>query len=346
MRQTKASFFLMSDSEKEVDCGVCFDKFQTPITLPCSHKFCYLCVKGTMMVENNKCPKCRCIIPRDFFDKAVSDIASADVDTSKPRWMYSGNNGGWWFYQNNHNDEIEQAWQKFITSRTCPTIEDEVELSPHIITINVASSQYEIDFIAMDQQSQTGMTRRIKRVENAEFTKSRGIAGVKYVQSTEVPKYDVVYPDANDPPQFNPHFVDSYVDDSYSSSDSDSYEEETIEMIRGDLERLNTRVCSICEREITENTRERCEYCSREFCDNCWLSSVDRKRCPMGFGCNEKCDVCGQQADHTDEHCEMKTCNMCGQLFLVCEKCPQSFEQCRDGECFACHESSDEHSDD
>lgn len=211
-----------SSSEKDPNvCPVCYDPLQVPITLPCDHKFCYLCVKGSMLFGNNKCPMCRCILPNDYIEKAIVSIDEADVDTTKPRWMYRGRYDGWWFYQNDHNDLIETAWNRFILSRTTP-INDDPVVMPASVDFFVGSGQYSVDFVKMTQSGSTGLSRCIKRVLDVHFEDSKGVAGVKYVKNEDVPEYEKKYPDSEDD-TFNPHYADSYLHD---DSDSGSYTEE------------------------------------------------------------------------------------------------------------------------
>ena len=32
-------------------CYICYEKLQHPLTLPCNHYFCYLCVKGIYLLS-------------------------------------------------------------------------------------------------------------------------------------------------------------------------------------------------------------------------------------------------------------------------------------------------------
>ena len=43
-------------------CDVCYDLLQYPVNLPCSHIFCFLCIKGAYF-NNKLCPMCRAPIP-------------------------------------------------------------------------------------------------------------------------------------------------------------------------------------------------------------------------------------------------------------------------------------------
>ena len=40
-------------------CPICLQALKFKKTLPCSHKYCYECVQGWIM-KNNNCPVCRC----------------------------------------------------------------------------------------------------------------------------------------------------------------------------------------------------------------------------------------------------------------------------------------------
>jgi len=225
-----------------MSCPICIDDIITPITLPCNHKFCYLCVKGTMTFGNYKCPYCRCLIPDEFMSNAISSKTDSDIKLSESNWMYRGKLGGWWFYQNDHNSIIEKAWRDFVRSRSIYTSEEMgeefTEFSQPEAEILVGSSVYKIDFIRMVQISNYGIERRVKRVLNAVFEDAKGVAGVRYVEENEVPKYEILYPEDNRL-EFNPHYADfddyevedhdyedeveDYAHDDYVGPDSDNY---------------------------------------------------------------------------------------------------------------------------
>lgn len=68
------------------ECPVCLQSCSYPVQLPCSHVFCFLCVKG-VAGRNRRCALCRAEIPQDFLRRpvlvgrdavALSATASAD----------------------------------------------------------------------------------------------------------------------------------------------------------------------------------------------------------------------------------------------------------------------------
>lgn len=71
----------------------------------------------------------------------------------------------------------------------------------------------------------TSAIRSIKRVITAVFKDSKGIAGLKYLNDDQVPKYDKVYESTTG--TFNPHYASSYLhDDTDSSQDENSSQSE------------------------------------------------------------------------------------------------------------------------
>ncbi|XP_045179116.1 uncharacterized protein LOC123538799 isoform X2 [Mercenaria mercenaria] len=47
--------------EQELECPVCFDRFNIPKVLPCQHTFCANCLEGLNDRGSVKCPECRVI---------------------------------------------------------------------------------------------------------------------------------------------------------------------------------------------------------------------------------------------------------------------------------------------
>ena len=52
-------------------CAVCLDDPVHPVTLPCTHVFCFLCCKGLTEGGNNECSLCRQVIPFGFLNCCV-----------------------------------------------------------------------------------------------------------------------------------------------------------------------------------------------------------------------------------------------------------------------------------
>ena len=62
-------------SEQTLECAVCLQPSIYPVQLPCSHVFCYLCVKG-FTTQSKRCAMCRygvhslvivCTVNKPFF---------------------------------------------------------------------------------------------------------------------------------------------------------------------------------------------------------------------------------------------------------------------------------------
>ena len=52
-------------SEPGLECAVCLQTSIYPVQLPCSHVFCFLCVKG-FTAQSKRCAMCRREVPEDF----------------------------------------------------------------------------------------------------------------------------------------------------------------------------------------------------------------------------------------------------------------------------------------
>ena len=52
------------------ECPVCLQPCVFPVQLPCSHVFCFLCLKG-VAGRNRRCALCRADIPQDFVRRPV-----------------------------------------------------------------------------------------------------------------------------------------------------------------------------------------------------------------------------------------------------------------------------------
>ena len=53
------------EAEAGLECAVCLQTSIYPVQLPCSHVFCFLCVKG-FSAQSKRCAMCRREIPEDF----------------------------------------------------------------------------------------------------------------------------------------------------------------------------------------------------------------------------------------------------------------------------------------
>jgi hypothetical protein len=171
----------------ENTCTICFCNYEPEFfaELPCTHKFCYFCLKGTMNTSNYlSCPLCRRTIPIEFFEHFTKIVKKEDLDNVtkyQSKWMYSGRNGGWWFYQKECDELIEKAWINYQNSLSSPEnviVDDQSEFN-----LMINGSEYNICFITMKQKSirNNWHTRKIKREENAKIEDNKGIGGIRYI---------------------------------------------------------------------------------------------------------------------------------------------------------------------
>ena len=152
----------LDDKTPEEACPICQDALAHPISLPCEHTFCYLCLKG-VFARNGACPMCRRTIPQDLVTKPDSICCSEELSGPKINWMYEAKNGGWWLYEKRHSDEIEKSF----TDGKCQ------------VKVQISGFVYIIDFEEMVQYRSEKMDRRrkIKR-ETTDNASLKGVAGI------------------------------------------------------------------------------------------------------------------------------------------------------------------------
>ena len=96
----------ISDHSPDVpECAVCLQTCIHPVKLPCTHIFCFLCVKGAAN-QSRRCALCRQAIPVEYFNnptlvgKDVKETKEVDLETETDHyaWFYEGRNGWdeWW----------------------------------------------------------------------------------------------------------------------------------------------------------------------------------------------------------------------------------------------------------
>lgn len=68
------------DSHPVLECAICLQQCIHPVRLPCSHMFCYLCMKG-VAVRNRRCALCRAEIPEDFVRRPTLVTAQGAVQS-------------------------------------------------------------------------------------------------------------------------------------------------------------------------------------------------------------------------------------------------------------------------
>lgn len=118
-------------------CDVCYDLLQYPVNLPCSHIFCFLCIKGAYF-NNKLCPMCRAPIPDHIIKRPqvtkTSDSKNSSrssrsdslrsnskktekADESSIFWCYESRreNKTWWKYDARTCTELETFYQQYLT---------------------------------------------------------------------------------------------------------------------------------------------------------------------------------------------------------------------------------------
>ncbi len=157
-------------TETKVDniiCCICQEVCVNPVQLPCSHIFCFLCIKG-VAARSNHCALCRHKINPDVLDHP--DVVNrGEIQTSikesgeSHKWYYEAKNGGWWLYEQRTSTEIEKAFNDKKAS----------------VRLQISGFYYTIDFESMVQYREEFPTRRrrIKR-DRVKVEAVKGVAGI------------------------------------------------------------------------------------------------------------------------------------------------------------------------
>ncbi|XP_015114537.1 E3 ubiquitin-protein ligase RNF146 isoform X1 [Diachasma alloeum] len=153
-----------------LECAVCLQQCIHPAKLPCTHIFCYLCVKGVAN-QSKKCPMCRQEIPADFVERPqLVEIEESKVPGTEEeyQWFYEGRNG-WWQYDPRTSLELETAYKQ--GKRTCELL--------------IAGFLYIADFGSMLQlrRNDPSRHRRIKR--DLHNVPKKGVAGLRLNREEE-----------------------------------------------------------------------------------------------------------------------------------------------------------------
>ncbi|NXG98386.1 RN146 ligase, partial [Loxia leucoptera] len=113
-RKTNESCTNSAPSLQVPECAICLQTCVHPVSLPCKHVFCYLCVKGASWL-GKRCALCRQEIPEDFLDKPTllspEELKAASRGNGEYAWYYEGRNG-WWQYDERTSRELEDAFSK------------------------------------------------------------------------------------------------------------------------------------------------------------------------------------------------------------------------------------------
>ncbi|XP_058692557.1 E3 ubiquitin-protein ligase RNF146 isoform X3 [Poecile atricapillus] len=90
-RKTNESCTSAAPSLQVPECAICLQTCVHPVSLPCKHVFCYLCVKGASWL-GKRCALCRQEIPEDFLDKPTllspEELKAASRGNGEYAWYY------------------------------------------------------------------------------------------------------------------------------------------------------------------------------------------------------------------------------------------------------------------
>ncbi|XP_046423836.1 E3 ubiquitin-protein ligase rnf146-like [Neodiprion virginianus] len=157
------------------ECAVCLQPCVHPAQLPCSHVFCFLCVKGVAN-QSKRCPMCRHEIPPDFLEKPrlveLEELVKTIQVTEEEqyRWFYEGRNG-WWQYDQRTSSELETAYKQGL--RSCELL--------------IAGFLYIADFGCMLQLRRNDPSRRRKIKRDLCTIPKKGVAGLRLNGRAEEP---------------------------------------------------------------------------------------------------------------------------------------------------------------
>lgn len=159
----------IDDREKRLpECPVCLQTCLQPISLPCSHIFCFICAKG-IASHSKKCALCRKKIPDGYLNSpvVVEDPTPQVAIEGKYQWFYRGTNG-WWQYDPRISNEIEASYK-----------EGEMTLK-----VMIAGFMYIVDVDKMVQYRENipSRVRCIKR-DLIDIPDKKGIAGLPLAKS-------------------------------------------------------------------------------------------------------------------------------------------------------------------
>ena len=164
-----------SDTKDEtlIECAVCLQTSIYPVQLPCSHVFCFLCVKG-FTTQSKRCAMCRREVPEDYLQnpelltvgkkdlQAVTEKGFNDEDGECWQWMYEGRNG-WWLYDERTSQEVEKCFKR--GQQRCELL--------------IAGFLYIIDFEHMLQYRRNDPSRRRRIKRDLASAPKKGVAGLR-----------------------------------------------------------------------------------------------------------------------------------------------------------------------
>ena len=151
--------------ESELECSICLSPAVHPVQLPCSHIFCFLCVKGSAN-RSKRCALCRQVIPPQYLYKPTllktDDLSHNTSFVDEYKWYYEGNRG-WWQYDERTSSELEVQYKA-----KCDKLE-----------VLIAGFLYVVDFENMIQYRRNDPSRRRRIKRDTGNIPIKGVAGLK-----------------------------------------------------------------------------------------------------------------------------------------------------------------------
>ncbi|XP_074641497.1 E3 ubiquitin-protein ligase rnf146-like [Tubulanus polymorphus] len=163
------------------ECPVCLQICSHPVQLPCTHIFCFLCIKGVAN-QSKRCALCRQEIPVDYLNTpnlVHTDDLWRDLSLHHEgyQWYYEGRNG-WWQYDQRTSMEIEDRYVK-----------DEEK----VFELLIAGFLYIIDLENMIQVRRNDPSRRRRVKRDLATIEKKGIAGIKIVPALQESEREGAY---------------------------------------------------------------------------------------------------------------------------------------------------------
>ena len=173
-------------SDTSPECSICRNNLRNVVKLKCGHKFCYGCIKGSILHGKKDCPYCRNpinqVLAKQILrspEKICRDIEDVNRTTTY-FWVYEGRGKGWWNFDNKSNTYLERAYENW---KSLP-LANRNGASPY--SMCVSGINMHIDFINMVQRNpNSGAARGIKRLSIEEMKQMEqtgeiiGMAGIR-----------------------------------------------------------------------------------------------------------------------------------------------------------------------
>lgn len=164
-------------SALESHCFICASETELMVSLECpgKHQFCILCVQGianqSLHAYNDTfpCPMCRHEVSKKSLEKVFlsEKVVSVLKDKDTDVWCYSGRQHGWWAFEPQMNEELEKAYQEYLSNNSNKTHK-----------LKIGTITYTYDFEKMIQVSDKGNIRKICKSKTSNNS-LKGIAGLQ-----------------------------------------------------------------------------------------------------------------------------------------------------------------------